>query len=182
MSLIFEAASFAELSHRGIKRKFTDADYIIHCGRVAIGVAVLEYSQHETIGDETKETLIAAAWLHDTIEDCGVSFERLEELFGKRVASLVLELTNVYTRQAFPSLNRAERLRKERERISKISYAAKIIKLVDRIDNVQDMPEIFYFKESNLLLDALRGTDSGLEAKLNEVIHQGICNYYARKH
>jgi len=164
--LVFNAATFAEKAHRGQKRKITGADYIVHPGRVATRIATLEYS----IGTVSRDEAIAASWLHDVIEDCQVTYETLKELFGEVTASLVLELTDVYTKNNFPLLNRAKRKQKENKRIFTLSYTAKLIKLVDRIDNVTDMPEHFYLKESALLLEVLRGTHKELENELERLI------------
>ena len=74
-------------------------------------------------------------------------------------------------------MNRAARKKKEFERISHLCNRAKIIKLVDRIDNLMDVPgddgfmEI-YLKESKVLLDVLRGSHADLEAELAELIYE----------
>jgi (p)ppGpp synthase/HD superfamily hydrolase len=53
--------------------------------------------------------MICAAWLHDTVEDTGMTVERLTMLFGPAVANLVGELTDVYTHEAYPHFNREKR-------------------------------------------------------------------------
>lgn len=78
--LVEKAKEFATKAHEGQLRKGTDRPYIVHPIEVAQIVA--------TMTDDRE--VIAAALLHDTIEDCEqVTKELLEEQFGKRVADLV---------------------------------------------------------------------------------------------
>jgi hypothetical protein len=110
----------------------------------------------------------AAAWLHDVIEDTTYEYVDVENEIGPDVAALVWELSNRFTKEAYPSRNRAARKSQEVERIYGISKWAKLIKLADRLDNlrtVRDFDEGFgrlYLDESVLLLEALRGVDTRL--------------------
>jgi hypothetical protein len=88
---------------------------------------------------------------------------------------LVYELTNV-SKVEHPEWNRAKRKSADRERIRTISREAKIIKLIDRIDNLREMDGCgddfleVYKSESKLLLECLRGVDQKLEAELEELL------------
>ncbi len=172
MNKIIEAARFADKCHAGQVRKYTGAPYITHPARVATRVMLLpRTSQIET----EIENMVCAAWLHDVAEDCHVQAKEIVAKFGPSVESLVWFLTN--RSKQHPELNREARKRMDRERLSDCSSAVKIIKLMDRIDNLNEMsgaPADFlrvYLTESRLLLDeALRGTDAGLEAELSDVI------------
>ena len=80
-----KAWSFAEKAHSGVTRKFSGDPYFEHVRKVFKLVKKVD----------TRETLGAAALLHDTLEDCPqVTYEILIENFGKEVANLVKELTS----------------------------------------------------------------------------------------
>jgi (p)ppGpp synthase/HD superfamily hydrolase len=163
--MLFDAIQFAITAHAGQQRKFTGAPYIQHPLRVMSRTLLLPNVTEESA---------AAAVLHDVIEDCNVTQRTLEERFGPVVATLVEELTNVSKIQ-HPEANREQRKRLDRQRIATISPIAKRIKLIDRIDNLRDIPpgEGFrktYIPESRLLLDVLRGTDPALEAELESLL------------
>jgi len=78
--LIDSALIFAARAHRNQSRKATDIPYIVH----PVGVMLLLQD-----AGETDPHLLAAALLHDTIEDAGVSAAALAERFGPRVAAIV---------------------------------------------------------------------------------------------
>lgn len=143
-----DALYFAACAHKDQKRKYNDELYIMHPIRVAVSMA---YS-------EIDPTIIKAALLHDTIEDCGVTKEQLSVYFGNIVASLVEELTH----QKHPELNRAQRAYKEFERLQTISTYAKLIKLYDIQDNISDISKLskefapVYLKEKQMHIEALR--------------------------
>ena len=77
--MIEEAAEFAREAHRGMFRKGTEIPYIVHPIETAVIVA--------SFTDD--EEVIAAALLHDVVEDTDVTGEELEHRFGPRVAGLV---------------------------------------------------------------------------------------------
>jgi hypothetical protein len=80
--------------------------------------------------------MIAAAWLHDTVEDTPATFRDIEQAFGHDVATLVGELTDI----SKPSDgNRATRKAIDREHLAAASPRAKTIKLADLIDNCRDI-------------------------------------------
>lgn len=112
-------------------RKDGITPYLIHPLRVA-GAA--------SVHPEGSPTLVAAAWLHDTIEDTDTTHDELVRRFGPGVGDLVLELTNVFSKENHPDKNRRERRRLEFERLADASSRAKLIKLLDRRDNIQDAP------------------------------------------
>jgi (p)ppGpp synthase/HD superfamily hydrolase len=170
MSLILRAAKFAAIKHAGQFRKFghSDEPYIVHPSRVAGRVAVMPYSTEE---------MVAAAWLHDVMEDTDCTVAMLSFKFGTEVSELVQQLTN--TSKQVAGLNRAERKQLDRKRLSGVSSSAKIIKLLDRIDNLEDLlndnlaPVSFvntYKAESKLLLGVLCGADPEMEAELGALL------------
>ncbi|MEP7358450.1 MAG: HD domain-containing protein [Anaerolineales bacterium] len=82
--LVDAALIFAARAHRHQVRKGTDTPYIVH----PVGVMLL--LEH---AGETDPELLAAALLHDTLEDAGVTLDELAQRFGPRVAEIVLGCT-----------------------------------------------------------------------------------------
>ena len=79
MELVSEAIAFAVKAHDGMRRKKSEAPYILHPMEVAVIVGTMTNDQN----------LIAAAALHDVVEDADITLEEVEERFGKRVRELV---------------------------------------------------------------------------------------------
>ena len=79
MELVSEAIAFAVKAHDGMRRKKSNAPYILHPMEEAVIVGTMTDDQN----------LIAAAALHDVVEDADISIEEVEEKFGKRVRELV---------------------------------------------------------------------------------------------
>lgn len=115
MNKLYLAQHFAFTAHKGQLRDGGEP-YIIHPQQVAKIVSC--------ITDD--EDLIAAAWLHDLIEDTDVTYHDIEEEFGTRVADLVHELTH----ELSPRGNYFPRL---------LSRDAILIKFADRLSNLSDM-------------------------------------------
>jgi (p)ppGpp synthase/HD superfamily hydrolase len=78
--------------------------------------------------------LCAAAVLHDTVEDCGVTLEKIAKKFGHQVSALVGELT--LNKEEYEKIGKKEYLLQE---MLKMSNYALCIKLCDRLDNIRDM-------------------------------------------
>ena len=83
MELASEAIAFAVKAHDGMRRKTSDVPYILHPMEAAVIVGTMSADQE----------LIAAAALHDVVEDAGVSIEEIEARFGPRVRALVASET-----------------------------------------------------------------------------------------
>ncbi|HET8855293.1 MAG TPA: HD domain-containing protein [Salinimicrobium sp.] len=124
-----EALEFARRAHKDQKRKYSQEPYIEHPKRVAEMVRTVKHSTE----------MICAAYLHDVVEDTPVSLNEIEQRFGTRVAQLVNDLSDKFTKKDFPDLNRRKRKEKEVERQSMIDPDAKTIKLADVIDNTPDI-------------------------------------------
>jgi (p)ppGpp synthase/HD superfamily hydrolase len=132
MSIYHKARLFAVEAHGSIGqlRKYTGEPYHVHAHAVAELVA--------TRTDD--EEVLAAACLHDVLEDVEPlkpewGRGRILEEFGPRVLDIVIELTNVYTKENHPDLNRKARKALEAERLSKVCEEAKLIKRADLFDN-----------------------------------------------
>ena len=101
MELVSEAIAFAVNAHDGMRRKKSEAPYILHPMEAAVIVGTMTEDQN----------LIAAAVLHDVVEDAGVTIEQIEARFGKRVRELVQSETEDKRAQLPPSAT--WRIRKE---------------------------------------------------------------------
>lgn len=123
------AFAFAMIKHFGQKRKYGGDDYIVHPIMVA-GIV----NSHG--GDKH---MVAAAFLHDVLEDTDATADQLVHYFGADVANLVIELTDVFVKPEHG--NRKQRKELERARLSEISARAQTIKLADIIDNTNDIVE-----------------------------------------
>ena len=155
--LIERARNFATRAHQRIdqRRKYSDQPYDVHLEAVARLVA------SATEDDE----MIAAAWLHDVVEDTPATLEDVQREFGASVAALVRDLTDV----SRPSDgNRAARKEIDRQHLALASPRAKTIKLADLIDNCEDItrndPRFarVFLQEMEALLAVLGEGDAGL--------------------
>jgi len=79
MELVSEAIAFAVKAHDGMRRKKSESPYILHPMEAAVIVGTMTDDQN----------LIAAAVLHDVVEDTDITIEEIEERFGRRVRELV---------------------------------------------------------------------------------------------
>lgn len=126
IALVTDAANFAAQRHSGQRRKGAAREpYVNHLAEVA---ALLAES-----AAEPDAMLVAAGWLHDTVEDTGTDREELEQRFGSRVADLVAEVTDD------KSLPKSERKRLQVERAPHKSPGAKAIKIADKISNIRSL-------------------------------------------
>lgn len=114
--------------------------------------------------------IIAIAWLHDCVEDCGIREEELDEKFDYDVAKSVIELSDLEIG------NREERKRLSRERLSKCSAYIQTIKCADLISNTSSIvkhdPKFakVYLEEKRLLLDVLTKADGRLIQLAKDII------------
>lgn len=165
---MLQAARFAAERHTGHFRKGSRREpYINHPIEVAEMIA--------EIGGVDDVDILAAAILHDTVEDVGVTKEELIEHFGEAVCSYVLEVTDD------KSLEKAERKQKQIEHAPHLSVGAKTIKIADKISNVTDVVEDpaehwplerrqDYIKWAENVVAGLRGANTTLEEKFDEVV------------
>ena len=157
MRLEIAAQAFATKHHAAIGqvRKYTGEPYITHPAAVVELVRSVPHT----------EVMLAAAWLHDTVEDTTATLTDIYEAFGKDVAQMVEMLTDI----SIPGLgNRAQRKAMDHEHTALASPEAKTVKLADLIDNTRSIvardPKFarIYLQEKQLLLQVLREGDSTL--------------------
>jgi guanosine-3',5'-bis(diphosphate) 3'-pyrophosphohydrolase len=161
LGAVLRALAFAADKHRDQRRKDAAASPYINHPIALANVLVRE-------GRVSEPDVIAAALLHDTLEDTQTSPAELRAAFGERVACIVAEVTDD------KSLPKAERKRLQIEHAAAISREAKLVKLADKICNLRDMAEHppaswdlarrrEYFDWARAVIDRLRGVHPGLE-------------------
>ncbi len=122
--LVSKAAEFAAQRHNGKARKARpDEPYVNHLAEVANILA--------EVTDGADAELVAAGWLHDTVEDELATPAELMAEFGDRIASLVDEVTDDM------SLPQAQRRQKQIVDAPHKSPGAKLIKIADKISNIR---------------------------------------------
>ena len=162
LALLLRALAFAAHKHRDQRRKDAQASpYINH------PIALAEVLAGE--GGVADIEVLAAALLHDTVEDTDTSFEELCAGFGARIAGMVAEVTDD------KNLEKSERKRQQIEHAAGISAGAKLVKLADKICNLRDVADRppaqwglerrqEYFEWAKRVIDRLRGIHPRLEA------------------
>lgn len=121
MDRVTRAKYYAELAHAG-QIYNEEVPYSVHLGQV------VEVLKRFGVADDD---IYCAAWLHDSIEDTRVSYNDIKDRFGENVAELVYAVTNERGR------NRKERNEKTYPKIYAAGDDAIILKLADRIANVE---------------------------------------------
>ena len=165
MNNVEKARVFATAAHAAVgqKRKYTFEPYIVHPTEVASIVASVSHTNE----------MLAAAWLHDTVEDTGVSIVDIQVEFGNEVASLVGWLTDVSKPEQG---NRAVRKAIDREHTARAPAAAQTVKLADLIANSRSIlahDTAFarvYLEEKRMLLEVLTRGDATLMAQARRIV------------
>jgi guanosine-3',5'-bis(diphosphate) 3'-pyrophosphohydrolase len=171
LALLLKALAFAAHKHRDQRRKDAEASpYINH------PIALAQVLAGE--GGVTDLEVLAAALLHDTIEDTATTGAELAREFGARIAAMVEEVTDD------TKLPKAERKRLQIEHAAGLSDGAKLVKLADKICNLRDVAirppagwdlarRREYFDWAKRVIDGLRGAPGesmrGLEAVFDAV-------------
>jgi (p)ppGpp synthase/HD superfamily hydrolase len=165
MSLILKAVRLAVSAHNGQFRKYSHRPYVEHPARVAARVA---------IHPDATEEMVAAAFLHDVLEDTPLNPEEITRETNTEVLAYVKWMTN-RSKIDHPTANRAERKRIDRERLAGAPRRVKIIKMIDRLDNLREMDGSagdfarLYGEESLLLVEVLKDADPALAEELRTV-------------
>ena len=157
MNLVERASVFATAAHAAVGqlRKYTGEPYIVHPAAVASIVATVPHTN----------AMLAAAWLHDVVEDTKISIALLRREFGDEVANFVWWLTD----QSKPEDgNRAKRKEIDRLHSAAAPAAAQTVKVADLIENTFSIEAhdsdfaVVFRKEKKLLLAVLTKADSVL--------------------
>ena len=126
-SLLNRAIVFAVRAHAGTERRGKGFPYIVHPMEAVAIVATMTSDQE----------LLAAAALHDTVEDTDVTVEQIRAEFGERIASLVASESD--TLEAGVSEEASWHARKQAaiDRLAHASRDAKIVALGDKLSNMR---------------------------------------------
>lgn len=166
--LVSRAALFAAQKHSAMRRKGVAKEpYINHLAEVAyfLGQAT----------DGTDSVLVAAGWLHDTVEDTDTSREDLEVSFGAEVAAVVAECTDD------KSLPKAERKRLQALNTPHKSPRARMLKIADKTSNILSLvhspPEHWekerlaaYIAWAEEVVAGCRGLNAALEKRFDGAV------------
>lgn len=173
--LVYKALAFAKFMHRDQTRKYTGEPYYNHVSTVAETI----------IKANGSEEAIAAAYLHDVVEDTDATIELIQTLFGEKVAILVNYVTDISKKE-----DGNRKIRKTMDRAYNASgpYESKLIKLADLIDNTKSIVEQdpkfakIYMEEKQLLMNAMAKDDPSIKnTNLWAIAHQQVISYCAEK-
>ncbi|MEZ5854118.1 MAG: HD domain-containing protein [Hyphomicrobiaceae bacterium] len=168
IGLVIQAAHFAADKHRDQRRKgVRNTPYINHPLEVA--------ERLNRVAGIEDAAVLAAAILHDTIEDTQTTKAELTRVFGAKIADLVDELTDPV------GLTWQARKRNEIDHAAHLSSTAKLIKLADKTCNVADTAtnppgewtlsrRRDYLEFAALVADGCRGVNSALDAEFDRVM------------
>jgi guanosine-3',5'-bis(diphosphate) 3'-pyrophosphohydrolase len=167
LDLVLKAVEFAAHKHTDQRRKDAKASpYINH------PIALAQILRVE--GGVDDPAVIAAALLHDTVEDTDTSFQELRGQFGAEVADIVAEVTDTKW------LQKGSRKRLQIIKASRATEGAKLVKLADKIANLRDIiaspPASWslarkreYFDWAKQVVDQVRGTNLKLERRFDSL-------------
>ena len=126
-TLLDRAIIFAVHAHAGTERRGKGFPYIVHPMEAVAIVSTMTADQE----------LLAAAALHDTVEDTDVTVERLRAEFGERVARLVEEESDKFEEGVSEEASWHDRKQAAIERLSRASRDAKMVALGDKLSNMR---------------------------------------------
>ena len=168
LRMVSEAAELAARRHNGMARKGRGSEpYINHLAEVA--------NLLSSATDGADAELVAAGWLHDTLEDTETTREELAQRFSDRVASLVVECTDDMR------LPKAERRRRQVVDGPHKSLGAKLIKIADKISNIgarvhrdpsrEERDDLIDYADwAEQVVNGCRGGNAWLDAKFDQTI------------
>jgi len=156
---------FAALAHKEQKMVEPNVNYLAHVVGVASNVLEAYYN-----GDEEFDLNYALklAILHDVIEDTDINYEKIEEIYGTRIADGVAALTKDEL------LEKSQRIKDAVRRIKKYDNEVAIVKLADRAFNMRCAPKSWdqnhcesYLKDAKIILEELGYSNKYLKSKLS---------------
>lgn len=163
-----KAILFAGEKHSGQKVRGSEANYLLHLSNVAMEVIFAHCAKSNFDIDFAVQT----ALLHDTIEDTLTEYEEIKDKFGNKIADAVLALSKDERIET-----KDEQIKDSLNRINTLQAEAGIVKLADRITNLQAPPEdwtkekvVNYCAQSKMLSRELHGKNTYLEKRLNNKI------------
>lgn len=164
----YKAMMFAREAHKAQRRKYTNNPYTDHLAEVAGIVATVA-------PPDLADMMVSVAWLHDCVEDQGVTVPSLRAAFGDAVADGVRLLSDL------EKGNRAERKAMSRDRLANAPGWVQTIKCADLISNTSSIvmhdPKFaaVYIEEKRLLLAQLTDADQRLLALARMQVSGAVC-------
>lgn len=176
---------FADKAHGDQTRKYSPDRYIVHPMRV-----MMICREHTS-----KISVLCAAILHDVLEDTSITGEALGQFLSSilpapdaaQTLQLVVELTDVYVKERFPTWNRRKRKQKEVERMRHASVDAQTIKYADIMDNCPEItandPDFAerYLIECRHLLGKMRNGNQSLHRQALNIVNSCILELKNKK-
>jgi len=163
--LFYTAFKYAASAHNGQTVPGTDLPYITHITGVCAELMAVVTAKDD--GD----LIIQCGALHDTIEDTKTTYEELEQEFGKAIAEGVQSLSKN------PELHKSLRMEDSLSRIVKQPHEIWMVKMADRIINLNPPPESWtaqkrrnYLNESMIIYEALKEANVKLADRLKQKI------------
>lgn len=181
MNSYHKALIVAVKAHDGQTRKYTGEPYVVH--PITVAETVGRAMRYSCVPEKIVLDVMAAALMHDVLEDTDYSEAEMRANFGNFVADLVLEVTDV---SKPGDGNRATRKKMDREHVAKASYYGKSIKLADLIDNTESIVKhdkdfaVVYLKEKARLLEVLKDGDKRLYFHAQQSLEAGLAELKKR--
>ena len=167
--LYTKAQNFSSQAHKGQKVPGSDLPYITHIANVVMEV-MSAISMSNSLNDP--DLAVQCACLHDVLEDTQVTYQQLRSEFGQDVADGVLALT-----KNSDLTNKAEKMQDSLNRIRKQPVEVWMVKLADRITNLQPPPRHWtkgnirrYYVEAIEIHSALGSANESLSSRLLDKI------------
>jgi (p)ppGpp synthase/HD superfamily hydrolase len=170
LTLVLSAADFAAVRHRDQRRKGSDREpYVNH---------LIEVAHHlSKSADGHDPVLLAAGFLHDTVEDTDTTLGELDALFGPDIAHVVAEVTDDKT------LRKDERKRLQVATITTKSRRAQLLSIADKTANlrslVRDAPTdwtrgriVEYGAWAERVVGQIRGQDAYLDGVVRAALDE----------
>ena len=165
-----KALTFASKAHGDQKTSY-GLPYLTHISSVAM--EVIHACEESKIDIEKADLAITVALLHDTIEDTDITYDDIYTTFGIDIAEAVDALTKD------KNLSKKEQMADSINRLLTQNYEVQMVKLADRITNMQKPPEHWdsdkiykYNKEAKFILSCLKNSNAYLSTRLEEKISE----------
>ena len=138
--LLDRAIIFAVKAHAGTERRGKGFPYIVHPMEAVEIVATITPDQE----------LLAAAALHDTVEDTDVTIDQIREEFGERIANLVASESDVMIQGVSEEDSWRARKQAAIDRLARAPHDAKIVALGDKLSNMRAIARDYAVKGDEL--------------------------------
>ncbi|MGG6231993.1 HD domain-containing protein [Tenacibaculum sp. SDUM215027] len=163
-----KAIKFAGEKHKDQKVPGTNSNYLLHISNVAMEIIIA----HNANNNFDLNYAVQLALLHDTLEDTDTDFSELLNMFGEKVAIGVQALTKNKNLDS-----KKEKMIDSLNRINKLEKEVGMVKLADRITNLQEPPKHWkkdkiqsYLSEATLINEALNNKNEYLNKRLENKI------------